>query len=40
MPEINTNTSPQFPPVPDDGPSPMEGIETTTTADNMAGAEQ
>lgn len=38
-PEVNANTSPQFPPVPDDGLSPMQGIETTTTTDNLpAGA--
>jgi len=37
--EVNQNTSPQFPPVPDDGASPMQGIETPTTADNLpAGA--
>lgn len=36
---VNQNTSPQFPPIPDDGASPMQGIETTTTADNLpAGA--
>jgi len=38
--EIDQNTSPAYPPVPDDGGSPMQGIETPTTADNMAGAEQ
>ena len=35
-PGVQQNTSPTFPPVPDDGTSPMEGIETPTTADNMA----
>jgi len=34
---VNANTSPQFPPVPDDGRSPMQGIETTTTSDNLPG---
>lgn len=32
---VQQNTSPQFPPVPQDGASPMEGIETPTTADNL-----
>lgn len=37
--DVNANTSPQFPPVPDSGDSPMQGIETTTTTDNLpAGA--
>ena len=37
--EVNRNTSPAFPPVPQDGASPMEGIETPATADNLpAGA--
>ena len=40
MPDVQQNTSPQFPPIPDDGVSPMQGIETTTNADNMAGAAQ
>lgn len=33
--EVNQNTSPNFPPVPDDGDSPMQGIETGTMADNL-----
>jgi hypothetical protein len=35
MPEVNQNTSPGFPPVPDGGASPMTGIETTATTDNL-----
>ena len=31
-------TSPTFPPVPDDGTSPMAGIETPATTDNLQGA--
>ena len=39
MPGVEQNTSPGFPPVPQDGASPMEGIETPATADNLpAGA--
>lgn len=34
MPEVQQNTSPTFPPVPDDGASPMQGIETPSTDDN------
>lgn len=34
-PDVQANTSPAFPPVPQDGPSPMQGIETPTTADNL-----
>ena len=34
-PEVNANTSPAFPPVPDDGASPMAGIETPATTDNL-----
>ena len=30
-----TNTSPAFPPVPQDGTSPMDGIETPTITDNL-----
>ena len=30
-------TSPTFPPVPDDGASPMAGIETPATTDNLQG---
>lgn len=33
--EVNQNTSPTFPPVPDDGASPMQGIETPRTSDNL-----
>lgn len=36
-PEVNANTSPTFPPVPDDGTSPMAGIETPATTDNLQG---
>jgi hypothetical protein len=36
-PEVNTNTSPAFPPVPDDGASPMAGIETASPTDNLQG---
>lgn len=40
-PGVNQNTSPAFPPVPDDGASPMQGIETPRTTDNLpAGAGQ
>jgi hypothetical protein len=35
MPEVSQNTSPGFPPVPDGGASPMTGIETTATTDNL-----
>lgn len=35
MPEVQQNTSPTFPPVPDDGASPMQGIETPGTDDNL-----
>lgn len=39
-PPVRENTSPAFPPVPDDGASPMQGIETPETADNLTeGAE-
>ena len=34
-PGVNRNTSPTFPPVPDEGDSPVTGIETATTADNL-----
>jgi hypothetical protein len=34
-PQVRQNTSPTFPPVPDDGASPMQGIETQSTADNL-----
>ena len=40
-PEVQQNTSPTFPPVPDNGASPMQGIETPETADNLPqGVEQ
>jgi hypothetical protein len=32
---VNENTSPAFPPIPDDGASPMTGIETPTPGDNL-----
>lgn len=38
--QVNQNTSPQFPPVPSDGQSAMQGIETTDTADNLLGGMQ
>lgn len=31
------STSPTFPPVPDDGASPMAGIETPSPTDNLQG---
>lgn len=34
---VRQNTSPGFPPVPDDGGSPMQGIETPRIDDNMSG---
>ena len=34
---VRQNTSPSFPPVPDDGTSPMTGIETADTHDNLEG---
>jgi hypothetical protein len=33
--EVPQNTSPAFPPVPQEGASPMEGIETPTPTDNL-----
>lgn len=33
--DVQQNTSPMYPPVPQDGDSPMKGIETPTIADNM-----
>ncbi len=40
-PEVQQNTSPAFPPVPYNGASPMQGIETPETADNLPqGVEQ
>ena len=34
---VQANTSPSYPPVPDDGASPMAGIETPATTDNLQG---
>ena len=39
-PPVRQNTSPAFPPVPNDGASPMRGIETATPADNLEGVAQ
>lgn len=39
-PGVNQNTSPSFPPIPDDGDSPMQGIETPDTGDNLQSGEQ
>lgn len=36
--QVRENTSPQFPPIPPSGASPMTGIETSDTADNLQGA--
>ena len=36
-PGVQQNTSPTFPPVPDDGASPMTGIETADVGDNLQG---
>lgn len=35
LPGVRQNTSPAFPPVPQDGPSPMRGIETLDPTDNL-----
>ena len=35
---VHQNTSPEFPPVPQQAASPMAGIETATPADNLQGA--
>lgn len=35
-PEVQQNTSPAFPPLPDDGASTMRGIETASPDDNIA----
>jgi hypothetical protein len=35
---VRQNSSPNFPPVPDDGASPMTGIETADAGDNLQGA--
>jgi hypothetical protein len=37
VPPVRENTSPAFPPVPDDGTSPMDGIETPAVNDNLQG---
>lgn len=37
-PDVQTNTSPTMPPVPQQGTSPMDGIETARTSDNLVGA--
>ena len=37
IPPVNQNTSPTFPPVPDNGTSPMDGIETPAVNDNLQG---
>lgn len=39
IPDVQQNTSPVFPPVPSDGPSAMQGIETPSTADNLNAGE-
>ena len=36
-PQIRRNTSPQLPPVPAEGGSPMTGVETASPADNLKG---
>ena len=38
--QVNQNTSPQFPPLPNEGDTAMQGIETTDTADNLPGGMQ
>lgn len=38
--DVQANTSPAFPPVPQQAEQGMAGIETPTTTDNMQGAEQ
>jgi hypothetical protein len=35
VPPVQQNTSPEFPPIPSDGGSPMTGIETARTTDNL-----
>lgn len=35
VPAVRENTSPVFPPVPSDGASPMQGIETAAQGDNL-----
>lgn len=39
VPGVVQNTSPAFPPVPQDGPSPMQGIETPAVTDNLDAAQ-
>jgi len=34
---VRQNTSPQFPPIPQSGASPMQGIETSRVDDNLIG---
>lgn len=34
-PTVQENTSPNFPPLPDDGQTPMQGIETAEVTDNL-----
>lgn len=38
--EVNKNTSPQFPPVPSEADTAMQGIETADTSDNLPGGMQ
>ena len=38
--QVNQNTSPQFPPVPSEADTAMQGIETTDTADYLPGGMQ
>ena len=38
--DVQQNTSPAFPPVPQQAEQGMAGIETTSTADNLQGVEQ
>lgn len=35
LPQVQTNTSPAMPPVPQQAPSPMQGVETPRTTDNL-----
>lgn len=35
LPQVQQNTSPSYPPVPQDAPSAMTGIETPSTKDNL-----
>ena len=36
--EVRQNTSPAFPPVPQQAPTGMQGIETPSATDNLEGA--